>query len=212
MTTRPDYDALKQLARGKRAEHGVTTTGLGLKVVRDIYRTEGIRIDSWKLPARIRAVYMSDGGDPSVAISKSLPTEPKLFSLVHELKHHYVDQQLITDGKIRCGDYNANQAIEVGAEVFAAEFIYPESEFLECVAGLGIEAGKCTKEDVVRLKRGCGAQVSYTFLKKRLERMGFAAPSAFVGVRFQLLEEEIFGVPIYKQPWFKARRARHNRN
>jgi hypothetical protein len=89
MTTRPKYEALKQLARDKRAEHGVTTTGLGPKVVRDIYRAEGVRIDSWKMPARIRAAYMCDGGDPSVAISKSLPTEPKLFSLMHELKHNY---------------------------------------------------------------------------------------------------------------------------
>jgi len=48
--------------------------------------------------------------------------------LVHELKHHYVDQKAIEDGKIKCGDYNAHEVIEKGAEVFAAEFIYPEQE------------------------------------------------------------------------------------
>jgi Zn-dependent peptidase ImmA (M78 family) len=211
MTQRPNYEALKHLASQKRAEHGVTTDKLGLKVVRDIYRAEGIRIDSWDLSPRIRAVYMCDDGDPSVAISKNLPAEPKLFSLVHELKHHYVDQRLIADGKIRCGDYNANQVIEIGAQVFAAEFIYPEHEFLECIDRLGIVVGECTKEDVVRLKRACGAQVSYTFLRKRLERLGFATLSTLAGVQFQKLEEELFGIPIYKQPWFKARRARRNK-
>ena len=30
---------------------------------------------------------------------------------------------------IHCGDYDANEVIEKGAEVFAAEFIYPEAEF-----------------------------------------------------------------------------------
>src|SRR5258708_39670782 len=111
MTSRPDYDALKLLARQKRAEYDVTTATLNLIVVRKIYSAEGIRIDPWKFPRTIRAAYMCDDSDPSVAINKTLPREPKLFSLVHELKHHYLDQQLIEGGEIRCGDYNANQAI-----------------------------------------------------------------------------------------------------
>jgi Zn-dependent peptidase ImmA (M78 family) len=49
---------------------------------------------------------------------------PRLFALVHELKHHYIDQESIRGGELKCGDYNANQIIEKGAEVFAAEFIY----------------------------------------------------------------------------------------
>lgn len=207
MTPHPNYEALKRLAQQKRKDYGVTTSTLNLVVVRSIYRAEGIRIDPWKFPSTIRAAYMCDDSDPSVAINKTLPREPKLFSLVHELKHHYLDQELIENGKVRCGDYNANQAVEVGAEVFAAEFIYPESEFLVCVKQLGIQLAKCSPQDVVRLKRECRACVSYQFLRKRLVRLGFASDRAFDRIHFQKLEEQMFGVPIYKQEWFKRRRA-----
>jgi Zn-dependent peptidase ImmA (M78 family) len=203
-----NYEQLKNLARQKRLEYSVTTSGLGLKTVRKIYKAEGITIDAWKLPARIRAVYMCDDGDPSVLISRMLPKEPKLFSLVHELKHHYLDRDTIASGKIRCGDYNANQDVEIGAEVFAAEFIYPEREFLDCLSLLDIRHGKCTAEDVVRLKRACGAPVSYTFLRKRLERMGFVPQGHFAKIQFQKLEGQMFGLPIYKQPWFVHYRNR----
>jgi Zn-dependent peptidase ImmA (M78 family) len=207
MNSVPNYEDLKSLARQKRVKYAVITESLNLIVVRKIYSEEGIRIDPWKFPRTIRAAYMSDDADPSVAINKTLPREPKLFSLIHELKHHYVDRQLIENGQIRCGDYNENQGIEIGAEVFAAEFIYPEAEFLERVSALGIQLGKCSPEDVVRLKRECGACVSYQFLRKRLVRLGFAGAHAFDRTQFQKLEEQIYGVPIYKQAWFKRRRA-----
>jgi Zn-dependent peptidase ImmA (M78 family) len=212
MNHKRDYESLKDLARQKRAQYNVSTKDLNLIVVRQIYSAEGIRIDPWKFPRTIRAAYMSDDADPSVAINKTLPREPKLFSLIHELKHHYVDQQLIEDGKIRCGDYNANQIIEVGAEVFAAEFIFPEIEFLDCLQGLNIQIGQCSPEDVVRLKRDCGACVSYQFLRKRLTRLGFASESTLNGVQYQKLEEKMFGVPIYKQAWFKNYRAKRGSN
>lgn len=83
-------------------------------------RYEGIRIDSWNLPGtKIRACYFADG-EPSVMVRKDLPREPKLFALVHELKHHYVDRESILNGEHRCGAYNENELIEKGADVFAA--------------------------------------------------------------------------------------------
>jgi Zn-dependent peptidase ImmA (M78 family) len=201
------YPFLKRLALEKRKKYGIITSRLGLREIREIYRVERIKIDTWDLPSKIRAIYMAEDGDPSVAINNKLPKEPKLFSLVHELKHHFVDQELITNGELRCGDYNANQVIEVGAEVFAAEFIYPEDEFVTCALGLGIQLGKCTQEDVVRLKRSCGAPVSYTFLRKRLERMGYAILGSLKDVQFRKLEEQMFGVPIYKQAWLRRKRV-----
>ena len=161
----------------------------------------------WKLSPRIRAVYMCDDGDPSVLVSKALPKEPRLFAMVHELKHHYCDRATIARGGLKCGDYNANQVIEIGAEVFAAEFIYPEQEFLDCVVQLGIEAGGCAPEQVVELKRACAAPVSYTFLRKRLEWFEFVEPGKLAKVQFQKLEESMYGVPIYKQPWFQRYRS-----
>lgn len=149
---------------------------------------------------------MFEDGDASVAIKDSLPREPMLFSLAHELKHHFSDRELIQNGSIKCGDYNANETIEKAAEVFAAEFIYPEEEFIACVATAGIQLGACTPEDVVRLKRTCNALVSYQFLSKRLLRLGFASPGTLEKVKFQNLEQQMFGVPFYKSDWFKARR------
>jgi Zn-dependent peptidase ImmA (M78 family) len=200
------YDQVKQLASAKRALYEVSTATLNLNVVRRIYAAEKIKIDKWDFKPSIRAVYMCDDGDASVAINKSLPREPYMFSLVHELKHHYMDGLLIQGGELKCGDYNTNEQIEKAAEVFAAEFIYPELEFLECVASVGIAMGKCTPEDVVRLKRACGACVSYQFLRKRLVRLGFGSSAELDKVQFQKLEDEIYGVPIYKRSWFKAYR------
>lgn len=202
------YDGLKTLAREKRREYGVATRELGLKKVREIYKHEGIAIDYLGLSSKIRAIYMCEDGDPSVAVNKQLPLVPKLFSLVHELKHHYVDKQEIEQGKIRCGDYNANRVIEIGAEVFAAEFIYPEAEFLTDAENEDLEPMTVSAEDIVKFKRSCEATVSYIFLRKRLERFGFIGQGQFSDIQFQKLEEEVFGVPVYKQSWFKLRRAR----
>ena len=125
------YESLKSLAREKRVLHRVDTGAFGLRELRRIYKAETVRIDHWPLPYRIKALYMCDDDDCSVAVQRELPDEPKLFALVHELKHHYCDREDLGAGVIHCGDYDANELIEKGAEVFAAEFIYPEVEFAE---------------------------------------------------------------------------------
>jgi Zn-dependent peptidase ImmA (M78 family) len=202
-----EYEQLKVLARQKRQQYGVETTRLNLCKVRSIYKQEGITIDLWELSPRIRAMYMCDDGDPSVLVNRTLPKEPRLFSMIHELKHHFVDRLLIEEGKIECDAYNANRQIEVGAEIFAAEFIFPEEEFLACALQIGLPT-QISPEDIVRFKRECRAPVSYTFLQKRFEFLGLIKKGQFKGVRFQKLEEELYGVAIYKQEWFRRRRAR----
>jgi hypothetical protein len=44
--------------------------------------------------------------DVSVAVQPRLPNEPKIFALVHELKHHYCDREKLGAGVIHCGDYD----------------------------------------------------------------------------------------------------------
>jgi len=202
------YEAMKLLAAEKRQKYSISTASLGLKKIREVYKAEGVAIDLWETSYKIRAMYMCDGGDPSVLVNRNLPTEPRLFAMVHELKHHYCDQMALKNGQIRCGDYNANEVIEKAAEVFAAEFIYPAQEFLDCASSIGLEHGKVAPEEVVELKRVCGAPVSYKFLQKRLEWFGFIERGEFARVQFQKLEEELHGIPIYRQPWFRARRRR----
>jgi Zn-dependent peptidase ImmA (M78 family) len=198
------YEDLKVLAREKRLYYSVDTAKLGLREVRGIYKEEAIQLDYWPLPYKIKALYMCADSDVSVAIQRSLPDEPKLFALVHELKHHYRDREALGAGVIHCGDYNQNELIEKGAEVFAAEFIYPEAEFLADVRALGITRWQA--EDVVRFKRDCKAKISYRFICKRLERVGCITRGFFDGVKFQKLEDDIFGVPFYRR--HRALRAR----
>lgn len=200
------YEELKALAREKRALHGVNTQAFGLREMRRIYKAEGIRIDSWPLRPKIKAMYMCEDGDYSVAVQRTLPDEPKLFALAHELKHHYRDQDVIngTGGYILCGDYNANEMIEKGAEVFAAEFIYPAAEFVEDLARMNVKTWH--PEDVVHFKRQTKAKVSYKYICKRLEWMNLIERGEFDGIQFQKLEEQMFGVPFWK-----ARRGRRPR-
>jgi len=197
MTRRAHYRELKALAREKRGHYGVATEAFGLREVRAIYKAEGIRIDYWPLPYKIKALYMCADGDCSVAVQRKLPDEPKLFALVHELKHHYCDRAALGDGFIHCGDYNMNEVIEIGAEVFAAEFIYPEAEFAADIAPLGLAAWAA--EDIVRLKRNCKAKVSYRFLCKRLEQLGLVERGTFDDVKFQKLEDRMYGVPYHRR-------------
>ena len=166
MSRRAYYEDLLRLAHEKRDLHHVNTAAFGLMQARKIYKAEGVRIDYWSLPYKIKALYMCADGDCSVAIQKSLPNEPKLFALIYELKHHYRDREALGSGVIHCGDYNANELIEKGAEVFAAEFIYPETEFANDIRSFGI--GNWNAEDVVHLKRNCKAKVSFRFICKRL--------------------------------------------
>ena len=203
------YQDMRNLALAKRVQYGVDTASLGLRVVRRIYKTEGIKIDSWNIKGQtLRAAYFCENDDYSVLVNKNLPRQPKLFSLVHELKHHYVDQEKIKDGRIKCGDYNANQVIEIGAEIFAAEFIYPEDEMQKLAAQLGISETNCSPEQVILTKRHCPVPVSYKFVVKRFEWFGFCRRGQFSKVQFQKLEERLYGLPIYKQDWFKRYRAR----
>jgi Zn-dependent peptidase ImmA (M78 family) len=206
MTRSEYYASLRGLARSKRAEYGISTPSLNIAAVRRIYKAEGITVDLRSASPRIRAAYYCDEGDISVLVNKNLPKTPRLFAMVHELKHHYCDQELISSGEIQCGDYNANQVIEIGAEEFAAEFIYPEAEMRALVDDMGITAENCSAERVIKFKRKCPAQVSYQFLTKRFERLGLCAKGTFAGVQFQKREEELYGRPFYKQTWFKDHR------
>jgi Zn-dependent peptidase ImmA (M78 family) len=191
------YEELKSLARQKRAEYAVETEAFGLRDLRAIYQSEKIKIDYWPLPSKIKALYMCADNECSVAVQRRLPDEPKLFALIHELKHHYCDRMALGSGVIHCGDYDANQVIEIGAEVFAAEFIYPEEEFSDDIQPLQLTAWD--PENVVHFKRDCRAKVSYRFLCKRLERLRLISPGQFRGVQFQKLEYRIYGMPYRRQ-------------
>jgi len=197
MNRRAYYESLQELARNKLLEYSVDTSAFGLREVRRIYKKEQIHIDHWPLPRKIKALYMCADGYCSVALQQKIPDEPKLFALVHELKHHYCDREALGSGVIHCGDYDQKEFIEKGAEVFAAEFIYPQAEFAEDFTSIFTAAPQPAQ--VVEFKRACKAKISYRFICKRLERLGIINVGEFDAVHFQKLEDQIHGVPFYRR-------------
>lgn len=211
MTRSAYYQEMKALALEARQRHGVITSSLGLREMRKVYKAEGITLDLWphKLK-KVRAAYFLEDGEPHVLLKKTMPMEPRLFAMAHELKHHLADQDLARTQRLECAvEFEARSQIEIGAEVFAAEFLFPEVEFLNW-AGALVSKGACRPEDVVRLKRQCPAKVSYAYLVKRLEWLEFAGPGALHGQNYKKLEEQLYGEPEYKriQAYRRARAAR----
>ena len=129
-------------------------------------------------------------------IAKSLPKEPRIFTMAHELKHHLTDSSL---GYSYCDQSNVSEHIEIGAEIFAAELIFPEQNFTAWMEMHGIKAKKCEPETIVHLKRDTKTTLSYSGLVKRAEFLGFIDLGAFARIKWKNLEEEIYGVPIYKK-------------
>lgn len=202
------YNQARALARQKRLELGIQTKDIKLPLLKKICKDEGVKVDLVeKIGSRIRAAYFFDDDGASILLKKDLPREPKLFALTHELKHHFLDRDDIADGKMQCGDYNANKVTEIAAEEFAAEFIYPILEMQQLINSMKISTGNCTPEQIVEIKRKIPAPVSYIFVRKRLERFGIIAKDQFADVQFQKLEEKLYP-PLYKQDWFKRVRAR----
>lgn len=202
------YDQARALARLKRAEFGIQTKDVNIPLLKKICKNEGVKVDLVeKIGSRIRAAYFFDDDGMSILLKKDMPREPKIFALAHELKHHFLDRNDIADGKMRCGDYNANKVTEIAAEEFAAEFIYPILEMQQLINSMSISTGNCTSQQVVDIKRCIPAPVSYSFVCKRLERLGIIAKDQFSEIKFQNLEEQLYP-PLYKQEWFKRVRAR----
>lgn len=195
MSRAAHYEAVKAHARALRKQYGFTTPRVLLSDLRRIYKAEGIKIDLWPGKLKnLRGAYFRDEAGISVMISKTLPKEQRIFTMGHELKHHFVDAAA-TD----CTQLTSNDEIEIGAEIFAVELIYPEADFQAAMRARNIAPGHCSPEDIVRLKRDTGATLSFTSLGKLATHLGFAANGAFDRMQWKKLEEELFGEPVYKR-------------
>lgn len=192
------YEKMKVLAREERSKFGLTTPRVLRSHLRKIYSEYGIRIDVWPFKLRkIRGAYFNDTYGVSVLLDHSLPDDPYIFTMAHELKHHLVDSDMSV---IYCGIDNETEPIEIGAEVFAAEMLFPEQDFADRLNKMEVHFGSCTPNNLVRLKHETETTLSYTGLAKRAEFMGFADKGSLTGRRisWKKLEEQIYGVPIYK--------------
>lgn len=204
MNTSDYYEELKLLARRVRAQHGLTSPRVLRSDLRRIYKHYGIKIDLWPYPLKsLRGAIMNDGLGVSVMLKKGLPEDPMVFTMGHELKH------FLTDGKLTyayCDAANITKPIEVGAEIFAAELIFPEQDFIDYMNEHGIGRGCCTPEMIVRLKRETRTTLSYQGLVLRANFFHFAEPGALDRIQWKKLEEEIYGEPPYKRI-LRARKA-----
>lgn len=192
------YERMRQLARNKRAQHNLSTTEVSISAVNGIYKDEGIRLDLWDGRLRkVKAAYFWEDGEASVMVKRSLPPVPRLFAQVHELKHHYEDRDHFLLGC--CEVTDRSPVIEIAAEEFAAEFIYPVDEFEALLDVMAIRQGNCKPEDVVYFRGACPARISYAFICKRLERLQIIARGEFARVEFQNLQDRLLGVPSFRR-------------
>lgn len=198
------YEEMKALARRIRSKHGLNTLRVQRSHLRQIYKEYGIQFDLWprkgappaaKLKS-LRGAFFNDEFGTTIMINRFLPDAPAIFTMGHELKHFLADRD---SGTLWCGDNNQNEEIEIGAEVFAAELMFPDRDFAEFMVQMGVRKEGCTPEVLVRLKHETEATLSYAGLVKKAEFLGFASPGSFGGAKWEQLEKQIYGEPYYKQ-------------
>jgi len=191
------YESVRALAREVRAQHNLATPRVLRSDLRRIYRHEGIKIVLWPYKLRkLNGAYFFDALGATVMLRKDLPAEPMVFTMGHELKHHLLDRE---SGHSFCDVSNENNYIEIGAEIFAAELIFPEDEFAAAARTIGIRSGCCTPEHLVRLKHETKTTMHYASMVKRVDFLGFAPSTQFAKVGWRKLEERIFG-PTFRRP------------
>jgi len=210
MTAFQYYEDLKKLARDQRAFFGLKSSRMTITQMRKIYQYHGVSFDLWPFPGierpplkSLRGAYLSLDEGPCVFVSRKLPAPQRIFTMAHELKHHLVDKDTVDSF---CYEENVPALIEKGAEVFAAELIYPEADFAKDLKSRGIKIGECTAEDIVHLKHQNETTLSYTSLAKRAEFLGFAPPKSLPTTGWLKLEESLYGIPFYRRI-YKDRRS-----
>ena len=200
MSRRDYYAKVKLVAQNLRGEYGFSSPRVLRSDLRRIYAAEGIRIDLWDGLRKLRGAYFYDAEiGPSVLLQRGLPIEPLIFTMGHELKHHFCDRSEDDALVSLCSDANVSEAIEIGAEIFAAELIYPDEDFCEELERRKIRRGECDAAAIVRLKHDTATTLSYTSLAKRAMVFGYASDGALEQVRWRRLAEEMYGEPLYKR-------------
>src|ERR1043165_1983061 len=162
------YEELKLLARQVRAENNLRSPRVLPSDLRRIYDRHGITIDSWPYRLRhLRGAFISDHLGTTVLLASGLPQDPMVFTMAHELKHFFRDRDL---GISYCDQSNLNKSLEIGAEIFAAELIFPDRDFVSYMSRMGVRTNQCLPKNLVQLKRRTGTTLSYAGLAIKAER------------------------------------------
>jgi Zn-dependent peptidase ImmA (M78 family) len=181
------YYEMRELAQEVRARNGIEGPDVSMREMWKIYRVEGIEELYFRHGFKqLRGAYFNDENGVTVLLAGGLPDEPTIFTMAHELKHHLVDSNART---VLCRSDEQAQRIEIGAEVFAAELIYPEKDFVydlfRLLRGMPRTVGP---EILVELKRKTETSLSYAALAKRSVLLNLASETTFRDVRWGALE------------------------
>jgi len=181
MNTQKYYEDLKQLAREVRAEHRLTSPRVLPSDLMKIYDCYGIEIDQWPYRFRnLRGAFINDHLGPTVMLAKGLPQDPMVFTMAHELKHFFRDRDL---GISYCDQSNLSKSLEVGAEIFAAELLFPDRDFMSHMNAMGIRRDQCLPKTLIHLKRKTGTTLSYAGLAIKAERLGYAPSHSLTTIK-----------------------------
>jgi Zn-dependent peptidase ImmA (M78 family) len=185
------YDDLKQLARQVRAENGLHSPRVTPSDMRRIYFRNGIEIDLWPYRLRnLRGAFICDKLGTTVMLAKNLPQDPMVFTMAHELKHFYRDRNL---GVSYCDQSNISKTLEIGAEIFAAELIFPDRDFIAQLNKMRIRKDQCLPRTLVELKHTTRTTLSYAGLAIKAERLRFAPAKSLTKVKTWRKLERLYG-------------------
>jgi len=186
------YEDLKQLARQVRKENGLNSPRVLPSDLRRIYFRNGIEIDIWPYRFRnLRGAFISDKLGTTVMLAGGLPQDPLVFTMAHELKHFFRDRNL---GISYCDQSNASRILEIGAEIFASELLFPDRDFIEQMDGIGIREDQCLPRTLVWLKRKTRTTLSYAGLAIKAERLRFAPAGSLTKVKTWRKLERIYAL------------------
>ena len=197
------YEDLKQLARQVRAEFGLHSPRVVEGDLRRIYEKNGIVIDDWPYRLRnLRGAFIYDHLGATVMLASGLPQDPKVFTMAHELKHFYRDRHL---GISYCDQSNLGKTLEIGAEIFAAELLFPDKDFMAQMRSMRVGTNQCLPRTLVRLKQKTRTTLSYAGLAIKAERLGYAPPRSLTRIKTWRKFEEIYGERAARVPTYSWR-------
>ena len=197
MNTQRYYEDLKVLARQVRAENGLTSPRVLPSDLMRIYAKHEIEIDEWPYRFRnLRGAFINDELGTTVMLAKGLPLDPMVFTMAHELKHFFCDRDL---GISYCDLSNLNKSLEIGAEIFAAELIFPDRDFVSYMTRMGIRTNQCLPKNLIQLKRQTGTTLSYAGLAIKAERLGFAPSHSLTTIKTWRKLEAVHSPPVKRR-------------
>lgn len=197
MNTHKYYEDLKALARQVRAEHGLSSPRVLPGDLMRIYARYGIEFDEWPYRFRnLRGAFINDHLGTTIMIAKGLPQDPMVFTMAHELKHFFRDRDL---GISYCDQSNLNKSLEIGAEIFAAELLFPDRDFSAQMKMMRIRTNQCLPKDLIRLKRQTGTTLSYAGLAIKAERLGFAPSHSLTTIKTWRRLEALYSPPVQRR-------------